>query len=306
MVVTTLLFREIKKQYPNIKIIVICGENNKEILKYNKNVDQILNISKKSFLKNLLIFKKLRKLNINLGIDFYLDNLRFNHLLMLRIISVNFLIGFYKDLYNVYNLSINKDFSNVHVSEMYKYLLEILKIENPNLQYDVVLGNNEEHQAIELIKKCNSKYKILLNPFAASKHRSFGFNKLNELIELLETKIDTCLFVVCQEKNKKKLDSLKEMKTFIVSFTSIIECAALIKYVDVVISPDTSIVHIAANFCKKTVALYLNYSNPYEKIDIIWGPNNPNAIQLSVSAEIENDIKNIPNIDILNALKRLL
>jgi ADP-heptose:LPS heptosyltransferase len=308
MVVSTLIFREIKKKYPDINIMVLCGKNNREILKYNNNVDQIYETGK-NLLKNILVFRKLAKHNISLAVDFYTFRPRFKRLLMLRIVSAEILVGFYKDSYNIYDLSIDVKFFDKHISRRYEYLLNILKIEKPDLKYDIILSPNEENKALELIKKCGSKYKIVLNPFAASKHRSFGFNKLKELIGLLENKIDCCLFILCQEINKKEAESLENNKTFKASFKSALESAALIKYVDAVITPDTSTVHIATAFNKKTVALYLDYSDTYEKIDTIWGPNNPNAIQLSVNTKnkkLENDIKNIPNVDILNALQRLL
>ncbi|GHT41609.1 hypothetical protein AGMMS49921_05060 [Endomicrobiia bacterium] len=58
--VSTLLFREIKKKYPDISIVVLCGMNNREILKYNDNVNQIYETGKK-FFKNILLFRKLKK-----------------------------------------------------------------------------------------------------------------------------------------------------------------------------------------------------------------------------------------------------
>ncbi|MCA6071693.1 MAG: hypothetical protein LE168_04935 [Endomicrobium sp.] len=135
------------------------------------------------------------------------------------------------------------------------------------------------------------------------------FYKLKELTNLLERKIDCCVFVLCQEKDGKKIESLRTDKICIASSESILESAALVKHSDAVISPDTSMVHIATAFNRKTVALYLDYSNAYEKINIIWGSNNLNAIQMSVDTKnksVENDIKNIDNIDILNALQNIL
>jgi ADP-heptose:LPS heptosyltransferase len=308
IVVSTLLFREIKKKYPDISIVVICGKNSKEILKYNSNVSQIYEI-KKNFLKNVLVFRKLKRHNISLAVDFYTFRPRFKRLLMLRIVSADFLIGFYKDSYNIYDLSIDVNFFNKHISKRYEYLLNLLNIKKPDLKYDIVLGSNEENKALELVKKCGSKHNIVLNPFGASKHRSFGFNKLKELVYLLENKIDCCLFILCQESNKKEIESLENDKVFIASFKSALESAALIKYAGLVITPDTSIVHIATAFNKKTIALYLDYSDTYEKIDAVWAPNNSNAICLSVDTKnkkLENDIKNIPNTDILKALQKLL
>jgi ADP-heptose:LPS heptosyltransferase len=305
-VVSSFLYREIKIKYPNIKIIVLCNKSNKEILKYNKNVDKLYEVG--NFLFNdISVFKNLRKQNISLVIDFFPFNPRFKHLLMLRIISAKFLIGFNKNSYKMYNLSINEDFFSVHITEMYKYILNLLKIANPNLKYEIPFTSKEENPALELINNHKYKYNIIINPFSSSKHRCLSVKKLKNLIDIVKNSFDCCIFILCQEKNKRKEIFLENDGTIIASFRSILESAALIKYADSIITPDTSIVHIAAAFDKKTIALYSDYSNSYEKTDIIWGPNNLNAVQLSVDTKrFGNDIENIPNIDILGALQKIL
>ncbi|MDR0724326.1 MAG: hypothetical protein LBF23_03980 [Endomicrobium sp.] len=307
MVISTLIFREIKKHYPDIKIIVLCGKNNAEILKYNKNVDSTYVISG-NFFKDLPVYINLRRQHISLGIDFYTFGLLFTPLLILRIVAVNFLIGFYKSLYNIYDLSIDKDFFNEHITKRYEHIFEILKIDNPNLSYDVFTSDVEDNIAKELLKKSITKYNIVLNPFAASKHRSFSLNKLQSLISDLEKNYDCSVFVISNKKNKDKLFTLKNNKTFICSFNSILSSASLVKYSDIIITPDTSIIHIASAFNKKTVALYLDYSKVSEKIDVIWGPNNKNAVSISLNIknETRNDIENISNNDILSAVEKLL
>ncbi|MDR0819994.1 MAG: hypothetical protein LBN19_00415 [Endomicrobium sp.] len=306
--ISTLLFREIKKKYPDIEIIILCGRNNKEIIRYNNNVSRIYETGK-SFFEDISVFRKLRKQNVSLAVDFYPFGQRFKHLLMLRIIAPEFLIGFYKNSYNIYDLSIEMDFFFLHISKWYEYLLGILKVENPDLKYDIVLTSKEERKALKLIEKCSAEHRVVLNPFAASRHRSFGYCKLKELIGITEDEIDCCVFVLCHKKNGEKIKFLENDRTFVSGFESVLESAALIKYADAVITPDTSIVHIASAFSKKTVALYLDYSNTYEKINIIWAPNNPNAVQLFVDTKngsLENDIKNIHSIDIVKALQKLL
>jgi ADP-heptose:LPS heptosyltransferase len=307
-VVSSFLYRQVKKKYPNIKIIVLCGRSNKEIFKYNKNVDEIYEVGSCLF-NDISIFKNLRKQNISLVIDFFPFNPRFKHLLMLRISSPEFLIGFNKAFYKMYDLSVNEDFFSVHITNMYKYILNLLKIDSFNLKYEIPFSSKEENPALELINNYKYKYKIVINPFSESKHRRLSIKKLKELIYLIIKNIfDCCVFILCQEKNKEEVISLESDKTIIASFKSILESAALIKYTDIVITPDTSIVHIAAAFDKKTIALYRDYSNSHEKTDIIWAPNNPNAIQLSVDTKcvLSNDVENIPNVEIINALKKIL
>jgi heptosyltransferase-4 len=160
--------------------------------------------------------------------------------------------------------------------------------------------------AVKLLEKSNSKYNIVLNPFAASKHRSFPFSKLQSLISLLEKQFNCSIFVIGHKNNK--LYSLENDRTFICLFDNILESASLIKYSDVIITPDTSIVHIASAFNKKTVALYLDYSKVFEKINIIWAPNNKNSISVSLDTGngLKGDVKDIPDVDIIRAVEKLL
>ncbi|GHT24518.1 hypothetical protein AGMMS49953_07180 [Endomicrobiia bacterium] len=150
----------------------------------------------------------------------------------------------------------------------------------------------EERKVLKLIEKCNAEHRVVLNPFAASRHRSFSYCRLKELIDIIEDEIDCCVFV-----NEGKIKFLENDITFVSCFESVLESAALIKYANAAITPDTSIVHISSAFRKKTVALYWDYSNTYEKINIIWAPNNSNAVQLFVDTKndsLENDIKIYP------------
>lgn len=49
IMVSILLFRKIKKKYPDIEIIILCGGNNKEIIRYNNNVSWIYEAGRSFF-----------------------------------------------------------------------------------------------------------------------------------------------------------------------------------------------------------------------------------------------------------------
>ncbi len=308
MVVSTLMFRELKNKYPDIKIFVLCGKNNSQIIEHNPYIECIYEISG-SFFKDFFLYRKLRKLKVDVAVDFFTFRPRPLHLLKLRIIDSGFLIGYYKQLYNVYDLSIEKDFFSEHISKRYQYLLEVLGVNDISLKYDIFFSEKEKNNAKNLIDKCNKKYKILINPFAASVHRSFSFEKLKNLIELIKANFNCCIYIISQKNNYNKIKSLLSEDVYIINSSSILESAALIKYSDIIITPDTSIVHIASAFEKKTVALYRDYSGTDEKIDIIWGPNNSNAISLNADTKngrAENNINSIGNELIIDALKKMI
>ncbi|MCL2145376.1 MAG: glycosyltransferase family 9 protein [Endomicrobia bacterium] len=304
MAVLTLVFRELKKRYPEIKIYVLCGKDNKEIIKNNPNVDEIIEVSGR-FFDDLSVYKMLKNKKIDAAVDFFIFRPRPKHLFMIRRIDPEFLIGFHKQDYNMYDLSINCDINELHISQRYKILLKELGIDASSLDYDVFLDPADEENAKILFN--GIKNKLIINPFAASRHRSFDFEKLQDLINKLKEEKDFNIFIIC---SKKSSHLIKEIGgAALIETSNILESAAYIKYCDYVISPDTSIVHITAAFKKKMISLFLDYSNEEEKINKVWAPGYKDAVEICVDTKngnFENDINNIGNGSIVNTLKNLL
>lgn len=293
MVVLTLVFRELKKQYPNIKISVLCGKDNKEIIKYNPNIDEIIETDGK-LLNDVSLYQKLKHRKFDLAVDFFIFRPRPKHLFMVRRISPEFLIGFHKRNYNMYDISIDCDINELHISKRYAILLNELGVKDPSLKYDIYLDENIEMAAETLFKK--TKNNLIINPFAASAHRSFSFEKLQNLINELKSRQELSIYIICAQKSSHLLKGLESAT--VLGTNSILESAAFIKYCDYIISPDTSIVHIAAAFGKKMLALFLDYSLEEEKISKVWAPGYSDAVELCVDTKngvLENDIKNIDN-----------
>jgi len=309
MVVSTCLFREIKIKYPNIKISVLCGKDNKDIIGHNPNVDEIIEL-KYGFVENIPLFISLGKRHFDLIADFLPLKPKPRYLAMLRLLKPEFLTGFYKKDYKIYTHSFEENLNDKHITKYYELFLNFLGIKNPSLKYDVFLGSEEEVIKRGIGSKLQGK-NIVLNIFAASKHRRLSIEKTEDLILRIKQATKCNIFVLSHdEQTFQAVQPLEAYGATIFHSKSILDTAALIKLCDLVISPDTAIVHIAAAFNKKLVALYLDYSDREEKTDIIWGPNYKNAAQIRLDRKngaLSNDIENIPNelimskvIDFLN------
>ena len=301
MLISTLLFREIKKAYPHIKILVLCGKDNKDIIKYNPNVDEIIKL-KESFFKNIRIFAELAKRKISLIADFLPLNPKPKHLLMLKLLNPEFLIGYYKEQYNIYDFSFKKKSSLIHIADYYGIFLDFLGIKNPSFKYDLFLNPNSAAQE-QPAKDLNCK-SIVINPSAASKHRKLSINKIISLTELIKKSVKCRIFILSYGNGYESLKSLISKDVSIFQSKSILDAAELIKNCDLIISPDTSISHIADAFNKKLVSLYPEMDRPD---NIIWTPRYSNAVNLFVDAKgglVLNDVENIPNeIIVKEALK---
>jgi len=294
MVVSTILFREIKKKYPKIKIIVLSGKDSKEIIKYNPYVDEIVETTGK-FLKDLIVYFKLRKYCIDIIVDTLSFTPRPLYLLKLRIINPYFLIGYDKQRYNVYDHSIKSD-KYSHITKKYGMLLNYFDINEYSLDYDIFFGGMT-YKNISWDYE-NSSGKILINPFGASTHRTLSPAKLQELVDKIKAGMKLCnIFILCQNHNYDHVKNIAGAK--ILKVATPLETAYIISKSDCVVTPDTSVVHISRVFDKKMVVMSLDYSNNDEKVNQIWAPLYDKAVQVFVDTKndtIGNDIENI-NID---------
>ncbi|MDR1695226.1 MAG: glycosyltransferase family 9 protein [Endomicrobium sp.] len=306
MVVSTLLFREMKKKYPDKKIYVLCGKNNREIIKHNPYVDETA-VKTGKFFKDLRVYNYLNSKKIDVFVDFFPFRPRPLHLYMLRKINPEFLIGFNKENYNIYDFSLNSNYKNIHITKIYSDALNFLGIANPSLKYDVFLSGDEEKYGMEIREKFAGKKLVFLNTYAAKKRKNFSLEKTNGLIDKILSDKEAQVILNAAPDIKRNI-RLSE-RVYIPESKSILYAAALIKYSDFVITPDTSIVHISAAFDKKMIALYMDDSGDCEKLNKVWAPNYDKAVQISVDTKngaAANDINNINNDLIIEKLTGML
>ena len=118
-IVSSFVFREIKKFNPLIKIGVICTKQNAYLFQRNHNIDEIYLVKKRNILDYIKTALFIRKERYDVVIDPTLV-LRNRDLLLLRILNARSYIGYRKADYNIFNINITKD---GHFSEIYKEAL---------------------------------------------------------------------------------------------------------------------------------------------------------------------------------------
>jgi len=92
-----------------------------------------------------------------------------------------------------------------------------------------------------------------------------------------------------------ELEKIKETlgkRVLVPKLNGILEVASVIKNSKLVVTPDTSIVHIAVAYDKDIIGIYRK--NKEDKNSILWGPNSKKAKIIFV----EEDIKPGQEIDI--------
>jgi len=275
MIVNSLMFREIKKVYPNIKIGVVARGAAIDIIKNNPNVNKIYEYHKdRKKIKDLAL--KIKEEKYDLLIDFS-EMLRVNQMMLINLCGARINIGLDRKDWKLFDLSIEsgKDFKwTEHITKRYlAYLIKLgLKKENIDISYDIYLKNEKKYEIF--FNKIKENKKLILNPYGASKHKSFSIETLENIINYLKDK-DIAIILVYFGDKYKELEFLEKKYKYVYipkKIESILDTAILIKKSDYVISPDTSIVHIASTFNKKMITVYPPKGGKYGVDHLVWAP----------------------------------
>ena len=275
MVVNSLMFREIKKVYPYIKIGVVARGAAIDIIRDNTNVDKIYEYYKdRKKIKDLAL--KIKEEKYDLLIDFS-EMLRVNQMMLINLCGARINIGLDRKDWKLFDLSIEsgKDFKwTEHITKRYlAYLIKLgLKKENINISYDIYLEDEKKYEAF--FNEIKESKKLILNPYGASKHKSFNVETLENIITYLKDK-DIAIILTYFGDKYKELEFLEKKYKYVYipkKIESILDTAILIKKSDYVISPDTSIVHIASAFNKKMITVYPPKGGKYGVDHLVWAP----------------------------------
>ena len=275
MIVNSLMFREIKKVYPDIRIGVIARGAEIDIIKDNPNVDKIYKYYKdRKKIKDLAL--KIKEEKYDLLIDFS-EMLRVNQMMLINLCRARINTGLDRKDWELFDLSIEsgKDFKwTEHITKRYlAYLIKLgLKKENINISYDIYLKDEKKYEVF--FNEIKESKKLILNPYGASKHKSFSIETLENIITYLKDK-DIAIILTYFGDKYKELEFLEKKYKYVYipkKIESILDTAILIKKSDYVISPDTSIVHIASAFNKKMITVYPPKGGKYGIDHLVWAP----------------------------------
>ncbi|MDU1912146.1 glycosyltransferase family 9 protein [Fusobacterium sp.] len=282
MVINTLMFREIKKRYPDIEIGVLTKGGARAVIENNPNVDKIYEYKKdRKNTKELAL--KIAEEKYDLLIDFS-EMLRINQMMLINLCKARFNMGLNKENWNMFDISYTKPIGHIHITELYKNVLEKLGIGDIDINYELFFTEQQKSKVDKLLEELSHKKIVVFNPFAASKHRDINLENIVKIGKIILEDKDNRLIFIGEKRRKRELEKIiKELgnNAFFPECKDIMETSYLISKADLVITPDTSIVHIAAAFKRKLVAIYrLDNKRENETNRYLWGPNYEEAVQI--------------------------
>ena len=257
MVITLPFFRALKRSLPEAKIKVLASSLNRSILKHSNEFD--LMIYDKRPWKFLLSLWQVFKFHPDVIVDLQYKESATSTLY----VAVSFAKWRVRTLQPVklpYNVCIEVA-EETHMREQMKLLFNaVVPISMDNISADFPLSEKEEGFAINFFSNISAlKIKRIGMNISAGKPTRMLSNEEYITIcrHLREKGYTTILFYAPKYDKVAKEISLAVPGTIVGPVTpDILHVAALMKHVSLMITPDTSVVHIASAFGVPMLALY--------------------------------------------------
>ena len=312
MIITTPVYRELKRNYPEIQISVLASKSNSIILKDNPYVDNIYINNKNNLLLDLPTLLKLRKQRIDVCIEF--DHSVVKHAIVrLQIIKPKKIISVQKDgRYGVSgnNLRIYDYYTpkkkDAHFSDIWLHTLKPFGILNGTKKYDLFFDQETDNSAKEFIDQFNGKFLIYINLEGAVKGKKISKDDLKKICLGLHN-ICTDIKILINYMPERELQTDYIVSNINLDYVSlscktknILDAAALIKYMDLVITPDTSIAHIASTF--NTPVLTIHEKN-YESYKL-FAPTS--ELNRTIFSEKNNSLRGFSVKSLLDSAEELI
>ena len=218
-------------------------------------------------------------------------------------------LGVDKEGWQLFDISVPEE-KNSHITKRFINILEVLGIKEIQSNYDIQISDEalvkveKKIKEEENILEVSGKERVILNPYTASKHRNFNRKNIEKIIEILLKHRQNEIYLLGHRENKKEVleikEKIKDKRVHYIELNGIQEVIALIKNCEMIISPDTSIVHIGVGLDKKVIAVYRE--DIVGNNSILWGPNSDKAIQIFSKVNKDDDINNFDMREIERAI----
>jgi ADP-heptose:LPS heptosyltransferase len=163
---------------------------------------------------------------------------------------------------------------NSHFRDIWLSVLSPFGILAKSKKYELFFTKEQEQCAIDYLKGFHNKKIIGINVEGAVAGKRIRFDKLKEICEGLYKGDENIQIIILSTPtnshavNKQVIDMNLDYVIESYKTNTILDVSALIQQLDLIITPDTSIVHIASAFDKPVVSIHENNSDSYR----LWKP----------------------------------
>ena len=279
MVISLPVFHNLKKMHPRIEIFVLCSPRNLILIKEDDCVDRKFLYTKNIF-RDLVTLRQIRRLEVDVVIDMILRD-SVTALILSQIASSRaWRLGLNKfdhDRYYDYNYK-KWDENQPHMLDYTLGLLGFLGLDVGRLQKQAPpslpqSSINTITHFLESLNGTSASALIGLNISAGRPSRVWPKEKNIKLINLLLDRYPTCHIIITSDPAEQPLAAslaagFSSRVSAILPGLDLLEVSALISRMKMLITPDTSLVHIARAFNVPVVGLYTRARENYQH----WHP----------------------------------
>ncbi|WP_332108423.1 glycosyltransferase family 9 protein [Serratia ureilytica] len=244
--------------------------------------------------------RMLNENNYDLVVDLCLFDTPVHRMMLFRDINAKFVLGFNKwSCINHYSKSIPFKNGKEHVTKAISLVANNMGLDVKNSHaYDLHIPDAIASEVRNYLSVWEGKFKIVINAFTGSPERNLSQEQLTQTIKMINEKSDGIIVIILD--HRRELDVSLPDNVVINPFNSLHHVMELIKNVDLVISPDTSIVHISAAWRKPLISIYKNITDNND----LWSPGYEEASQIIVNNRRISDVESVPGLIFDEAGKR--
>ena len=272
------------KNIPNCKITVATTANLKDYWIQNPNISEVMVLPQRNsnftrFFKIYRVFNNIkRKYDVSILFE---PSITIDTLFGIRILHSKINIGFTKDHFSLFDISLF-DYSFYWKKKSIEHrilgILDLFNIDTKIKLQPFIPISEKSILEFNNIRENIDGIHILFNTYGSAKNRIFFFDKVYEIISRLSLEVRTNVVIylnLCSQYSLLELNKLEDLNNINIKIIllpnnmKLTTLFSLVSNMNLVITPDTGIVHVAAALGTPQVAIYLeNYYN-----GIVWRPS---------------------------------
>lgn len=270
--ISSCCYRNIKKANPSARISVVCFGTGYHFLKNNPYIDHIIKLPIPKLIRPnqrwlTLIWQglKLRRYKFDLVLDSSNKDYK-NWRLFKWLVGGDRVLDCFTSPVQPFGAP------NAHGSTHEQAILKLLGIEHADKSYDLPILPADKDEVQAWLNAHHLDAYILLNPSGSVLKRRFSASTLRKLCHLLESFKHPIVLPSTPDMYAHWQEATKGIQNvYIKQTTGIGELFEWVRRAELVVTPDTSVVHIATGFQKPTLVFY-------NKLSVYNAPDNPRAV----------------------------
>lgn len=262
LIVTTPTLTALKETFPSSKIYFLTDHGYKQVLEDNPKIQEVLEY--KGDFKDTI--KEIKKRNIDTALILHPGSLKLSTILLLSKVKYRLGCAHPKGLLAPKGFFLTRKVKpTLKVNHAIQDNLEVSRLigANPSkIKLEIFYDKNSDKKARQILKDLKIKHKdlkIIIHPGANYKTHEWESQRFYQVSKILTKELKAKVLIT---GSKDDIALAKEIKkdlrnVFVLAGkTTIKESFALADKVDLIISVDTAMMHIAAALDKKTIALF--------------------------------------------------